>query len=622
MRNQKTFLALTVSAVLLTLGFAYVPGLAAAADTTISSLPVFRYINGTTTAEPRITNTQLRLPVLAGADCIGANASGTLIDNSGSCGGGGGTTTTINGVSGPSFTLTATSSSSTLSWSGTLLTIPKNISFFTNNAGYATLGGFSATAPLSYDGSGVFSIAQSSAGADGYLSSGDWSLFDGKQDALSFGDVQGASNQISVSGGTGAVIGSGVSLSLPQDIGTGSNVQFNDILAGNAFKLSGAADGCATFVSTEIQSTGSPCGSGGGIASINALTATDQFFATSTSGGLSLNITSASATHTFTLAPASGYSIPLTASTTNWQSFYTTPSGRITDGAGLTWSGNTLNCDTASGSVLGCLSSSDWTTFNGKQAGDSTLTSLAAYNTNGILTQTAADTFTGRTITGTSNQVVVTNGDGVSGNPTLSLPQSIATSSSPTFAGLTLTSFSGFIKATAGALATALINLTSDVTGILPIANGGTNASTTVDAYNNLTVTDATPDTNSTANGPTSNTFNAGATIAAFEVGYLDASSTWQLTDADSSATSSGMLAMSLESKTSGQAMKVALPGAFVRNDTWNWTAGGTLYLSTTAGALTQTQPSGVDDVIRVVGWAVNADVIFWSPSEDYMTHI
>lgn len=59
------------------------------------------------------------------------------------------------------------------------------------------------------------------------------------------------------------------------------------------------------------------------------------------------------------------------------------------------------------------------------QAYDATLASFAAYNTNGILTQTAADTFTGRTITGTANQVTVTNGDGVSGNPTVSLSTSV-----------------------------------------------------------------------------------------------------------------------------------------------------------------------------------------------------
>jgi len=73
--------------------------------------------------------------------------------------------------------------------------------------------------------------------------------------------------------------------------------------------------------------------------------------------------------------------------------------------------------DTELGYVSG-VTSAIQTQMDGKQASDATLTALAAYNTNGLLTQTAADTFTGRTITA-GNGITVTNGNGVSGNPTI-----------------------------------------------------------------------------------------------------------------------------------------------------------------------------------------------------------
>jgi len=55
------------------------------------------------------------------------------------------------------------------------------------------------------------------------------------------------------------------------------------------------------------------------------------------------------------------------------------------------------------------------------QAYDPTLSAFAGYDTNGILTQIASDTFTGRTITGTAGLITITNGDGVAGNPTISV---------------------------------------------------------------------------------------------------------------------------------------------------------------------------------------------------------
>ena len=143
------------------------------------------------------------------------------------------------------------------------------------------------------------------------------------------------------------------------------------------------------------------------------------------------------------------------------------------------------------------------------------------------------------------------------------------------------------------------------------------------DATLRTVVMDGTPNTDHTSVGPTTATFNAGATITVMDLVYMGSSSKWLLADADAAATSGGvMLAISLESKTDTQAMNVALSGSFVRDDTWNWTPGAVLYVDTaTAGGLTATQPSGTDDVIRVVGFAVTADVIYFDPSPDYITH-
>lgn len=95
----------------------------------------------------------------------------------------------------------------------------------------------------------------------------------------------------------------------------------------------------------------------------------------------------------------------------------------VSDGSGFVSPATTTS--TEIGYVNG-VTSSIQTQLNGKQTSDTTLTALAAYNTNGLLTQTAADTFTGRTLTGPAAGISVSNGNGVSGNPTLSLANDLS----------------------------------------------------------------------------------------------------------------------------------------------------------------------------------------------------
>ena len=100
----------------------------------------------------------------------------------------------------------------------------------------------------------------------------------------------------------------------------------------------------------------------------------------------------------------------------------------------------------------------------------------------------------------------------------------------------------------------------------------------------------------------------------------MGGSSKWLKADADQDTTSISLLGISLESKTDTQAMNVALPGSFVRDESWSWTPGVPLYMHTSDGSITATKPTGSGDVVRTVGFSVHAKYIFFNPSSDYMT--
>ena len=104
--------------------------------------------------------------------------------------------------------------------------------------------------------------------------------------------------------------------------------------------------------------------------------------------------------------------------------------------------------------------------------------------------------------------------------------------------------------------------------------------------------------------------------------------SRWELADANSAASADGdargMIGICvLAAAANGSATNILLNG-IVRADSKfpALTVAAPVYLSETAGAIVVTQPVTTDVVIRVLGFALTADEIYFNPSSDYITHI
>lgn len=114
----------------------------------------------------------------------------------------------------------------------------------------------------------------------------------------------------------------------------------------------------------------------------------------------------------------------------------------------------------------------------------------------------------------------------------------------------------------------------------------------------------------------------AGETVAFGNTVYFKSDGKWWKTDADAEATAGPVKVGIVVVGGNADATITIMHNGKIREDDWNWTVGDELYLdTTTAGGLTATQPSGTDDVIRIVGYAQTADSIWFEPSKDYITH-
>ena len=83
---------------------------------------------------------------------------------------------------------------------------------------------------------------------------------------------------------------------------------------------------------------------------------------------------------------------------------------------------------------------------------------------------------------------------------------------------------------------------------------------------------------------------------------YLDSSQQWEETNANAASTSTGMLALAIVDDSPRFLVK-----GLARHPSWaGFTTGDVLYVSGTAGEITNTAPSGNGDIVRVIGYCTD----------------
>lgn len=117
----------------------------------------------------------------------------------------------------------------------------------------------------------------------------------------------------------------------------------------------------------------------------------------------------------------------------------------------------------------------------------------------------------------------------------------------------------------------------------------------------------------------------AGATLTVGDVCYLASSGKWVLNDGILDGTDTGFskkLGICVLASTDTNPTKILLDGLIASAAFPAFTVGSPVYLDDTAGDLVVAQPSTTNFAIRIVGYAVSATVLHFSPSNDYIVHI
>lgn len=150
---------------------------------------------------------------------------------------------------------------------------------------------------------------------------------------------------------------------------------------------------------------------------------------------------------------------------------------------------------------------------------------------------------------------------------------------------------------------------------VMTSQGGGATAMT----WTTLGLITAAPSTDVTVSGTTI-VLTAGENLVFGDIVYIKSDGKMGKADANSAGLFPSQF-MATETIANGDT-GVFLVDGIARNDAWNWTVGGAVYLSTTAGGMTQTAPSGTGDCNQTLAYASHADRIYFRPAFEYSIHV
>ena len=237
------------------------------------------------------------------------------------------------------------------------------------------------------------------------------------------------------------------------------------------------------------------------------------------------------------------------------------------------------------------------------------------------------------------DRTLVISSTGSGENPTLTLRSATDGSGSLAFADGTSGAdlYRGLIQYThSNNRFTFLINgsneIRLDADALYPASDDGTALGTSSEQWSDLYLADGgvvslgdagTVDMSTPLLAGTDHTYTgitaqmlAGGAISAFDLVCVH-TTTSEVVEADASAYATARVIGIAPAAITDEATGTILLHGFIRDDSWNWTTGSTLYLSETAGAMTHTAPSTDGAFVQVVGVALSPDVVYINPSMD-----